>query len=142
MLGFATRKNGKFEISIGDKNWTYDSFSDFILNNNLVRLNTKPREDGKSNFRRYSENQEANQIFDIELNIPTSSPVEESSESQKKTSQNTVQENNTPQLDISQKAQTILESTDDKIDKAAELVALAFDDEKTLKSFSKFGFVT
>ena len=148
MLGFATRKKGKFEISIGNKNWTYDSFSDFILSNNLVRLNTKPREDGKSNFRRYSENQEANQIFDIELNIPTSSPVEESSESQKKTSQNTVQEdntpiqeNNTPQLDISQKAQTILESTDDKIDKAAELVALAFDDEKTLKAFQSLGLL-
>lgn len=148
MLGFATRKKGKFEISIRDKNWTYDSFSDFILSNNLVRLNTKPREDGKSNFRRYSENQEANQIFDIELNIPTSSPVEESSESQKKTSQNTVQEDNTPiqennthQLDISQKAQTILESTDDKIDKAAELVALAFDDEKTLKAFQSLGLL-
>ena len=142
MLGFATRKNGKFEINVGDKTWIYDSFSDFILSNNIVRLNTKPREDGKSNFRRYSENQEANQIFDIELNIPTSSPVEESSESQKETSQNLVQEDNTivqeddnTQLDISQKAQTILESTDDKIDKAAELVTLAFDDEKTLKAF-------
>ena len=148
MLGFATRKNGKFEINIGDKIWTYDSFSDFILSNNLVRLNTKPREDGKSNFRRYSENQEANQIFDIELNIPTSSPVEESSESRKETSQNLVQEDNTivqeddnTQLDISQKAQTILESTDDKIDKAAELVTLAFDDEKTLKAFQSLGLL-
>lgn len=148
MLGFATRKNGKFEINVGDKTWTYNSFSDFILSNNLVRLNTKPREDGKSNFRRYSENQEANQIFDIELNIPTSSPVEESSENQSETSQNPVQEDNTPvqeddntQLDISQKAQTILESTDDKIDKAAELVTLAFDDEKTLKAFQSLGLL-
>lgn len=148
MLGFATRKNGKFEINVGDKTWTYNSFSDFILSNNLVRLNTKPREDGKSNFRRYSENQEANQIFDIELNIPTSSPVEESSESQSEASQNPVQEDNTPvqeddntQLDISQKAQTILESTDDKIDKAAELVTLAFDDEKTLKAFQSLGLL-
>lgn len=148
MLGFATRKNGKFEIKVGDKTWTYNSFSDFVLSNNLVRLNTKPREDGKSNFRRYSENQEANQIFDIELNIPTSSPVEEISESQSENSQNPVQENETPvqknetpQLDISQKAQTILESTDDKIDKAAELVALAFDDEKTLKAFQSLGLL-
>ena len=148
MLGFATRKNGKFEINVGDKTWTYNSFSDFILSNNLVRLNTKPREDGKSNFRRYSENQEANQIFDIELNIPTSSPVEESSESQSEASQNPVQEDNTPvqeddntQLDISQKAQTILESTDDKIDKAAELVTLAFNDEKTLKAFQSLGLL-
>lgn len=148
MLGFATRKNGKFEIKVGDKTWTYDSFSNFVLSNNLVRLNTKPREDGKSNFRRYSENQEANQIFDIELNIPTSSPVEEISESQSENSQNPVQENETPvqenetpQLDISQKAQTILESTDDKIDKAAELVALAFDDEKTLKAFQSLGLL-
>ena len=148
MLGFATRKNGKFEIKVGDKTWTYDSFSDFILSNNLVRLNTKPREDGKSNFRRYSENQEANQIFDIELNIPTSSPVEESSESQSETSQNPVQEDNIPvqeddntQLSISQKAQTILESTDNKIDKAAELVRLAFDDEKTLKAFQSLGLL-
>lgn len=148
MLGFATRKNGKFEIKVGDKTWTYNSFSDFVLSNNLVRLNTKPREDGKSNFRRYSENQEANQIFDIELNIPTSSPVEESSESQSETSQNPVQdnetpvqENETPQLNISQRAQTILESTDNKIDKAAELVRLAFDDEKTLKAFQSLGLL-
>lgn len=148
MLGFATRKNGKFEIKVGDKTWTYNSFSDFVLSNNLVRLNTKPREDGKSNFRRYSENQEANQIFDIKLNIPTSSPVEESSENQNENSQNPVQENETlvqknetPQLDISQRAQTILESTDDKIDKAAELVALAFDDEKTLKAFQSLGLL-
>lgn len=148
MLGFATRKNGKFEIKVGNKTWTYDSFSDFVLSNNLVRLNTKPREDGKSNFRRYSENQEANQIFDIELNIPTSSPVEETSESQSETSQNPVQEDNTPvqeddntQLDISQKAQTILESTDNKIDKAAELVRLTFDDEKTLKAFQSLGLL-
>ena len=148
MLGFATRKNGKFEIKVGDKTWTYDSFSDFVLSNNLVRLNTKPREDGKSNFRRYSENQEANQIFDIELNIPTSSPVEESSESQSETSQNPVQENETPvqenetpQLNISQRAQTILESTDNKIDKAAELVRLTFDDEKTLKAFQSLGLL-
>lgn len=148
MLGFATRKNGKFEIKVGDKTWTYNSFSDFVLSNNLVRLNTKPREDGKSNFRRYSENQEANQIFDIELNIPTSFLVEESSESQSETSQNPVQENETPvqenetsQLNISQRAQTILESTDNKIDKAAELVRLAFDDEKTLKAFQSLGLL-
>jgi hypothetical protein len=152
MQGFATRRNGKFEIKVGEKTWNYDSFSDFILSNNLVRLNTKPREDGKSNFRRRSENQRANQVFDIELNIPTSSPVEESSESQSETTQNSTntptqetntptQETNTSQLDISQKAQSILDSTDDKVDKAAELVNLVFNDEQTLKAFESLGLL-
>ena len=42
--GIAKRRNGKFEITIGDKTWSYDSYNAFVLNNNLVRLNTKPNE--------------------------------------------------------------------------------------------------
>ncbi len=152
MIGFATRRNGKFEIKVGEKTWTYDSFSDFVLSNNLVRLNTKPREDGKSNFKRRSENQKANQVLNIELNIPASSPVEESSESQSEATQSSTnvpaqetntsaQETNTPQLNISQKAQSILDSTDDKVDKAAELVNLVFDDEQTLNAFKRLGLL-
>ena len=75
--GIATRNNGKFEINVGDFHKSYDSFNDFILKNNLVRLNTKPSKDGKTNFKRVSDNQVANQVLEIKIEKDTSSPVEE-----------------------------------------------------------------
>lgn len=76
--GIAKRRNGKFEITIGDKTWSYDSYNTFVLNNNLVRLNTKPNERGTSNFNpRGTRTQSANQILEIRINNATSSPVED-----------------------------------------------------------------
>ena len=74
--GFATRNSkGEFVITIGNKTYTYESYNDFVLNNNIVRLNTKPNKEGKSNFNRKGErSQGANQVFDIK--ISSSSPVE------------------------------------------------------------------
>lgn len=74
--GLATRNSeGKFVITIGNNTYTYESYNDFILNNDIVRLNTKPNKEGKSNFNRKGErSQGANQVFDIK--ISSSSPVE------------------------------------------------------------------
>lgn len=81
--GIAKRRNGKFEITIGDKIWSYDSYNAFVLNNNLVRLNTKPNERGTSNFNpRGSRTQSANQVLEIRINNATSSPVESTAEQQ------------------------------------------------------------
>lgn len=73
--GIAKRRNGKFEITIGDKTWSYDSYNAFVLNNNLVRLNTKPNERGTSNFNpRGSRTQSANQVLEIRINNTTTPP--------------------------------------------------------------------
>lgn len=76
MRGLAVRHNGKFIIKVGDKTWTYNSFNEFILNNNLVRLNTKPNAEGTSNFNRKSTgSQRKNQTLRVTINDKTTSPV-------------------------------------------------------------------
>ena len=50
LTGLAQRENGKFVIKIGDKTWEYNSYNEFVLNNNLIRVNTAPNEKGTSNF--------------------------------------------------------------------------------------------
>ena len=77
LRGLAIRYNGKFIIKVANKTWTYNSFNEFILNNNLVRLNTKPNADGTSNFNRKSTgSQRKNQTLRITINSKTTSPVE------------------------------------------------------------------
>lgn len=76
--GIATRENGKFVINVGEKRWEFDSFNDFVLNQNLVRLNTKPNESGTSNFNKgYTRNTNIQQSFKVDITRPTTSPVEE-----------------------------------------------------------------
>lgn len=73
MQGIATRVNGKFVIKVGDKTWTYDSFNEFMINNNLFKVNTKV-ENG-SNFRRRGiRSQRGNQVLFIKAEV--TSPVE------------------------------------------------------------------
>ena len=70
--GLAYRDNeGKFVVKIGNKVFTFDSYNDFIINNDLVRVNTKPNESG-NNFTRTSSNP------NVRYKIVTSSPVEDS----------------------------------------------------------------
>ena len=131
MKGLATKSNGKFEIKIKDKTWSYDSFNEFILKNNLVRLNTKPSPNGKSNYNRRGErSQAANQVFEIKIdkvtNSNTSSPVEETRTQAPATPVTT--------LSISQRVQVILDSTDDKQNKGLNIAKLVFS-EDVLKSF-------
>lgn len=79
--GICTREDGKFVIRIKDKNWTYNSYNEFMLKNNLLKLNTKPDEFGKTNFNHKGvRSQKNNRVFyiNVESTRPTSSPVEDS----------------------------------------------------------------
>ncbi len=133
--GIATRsKDGKFNIKIGNETWTYDSYNAFILNNNLVRLNTKPNESGTSNYTRKNiTKQKGNQVLRVILNREASSPVEmEQTTSIKPDSYVTAP--------ISQKARTILNSTDRTLNKGLEIAKLIFNSEE-LKKFEKWNLL-
>ena len=81
MKGLATKQDGKFIITVGNKTWEYNSFNEFILKNNLVRLGTKPNEEGTSNYsRKASRNQGYDQKLDIRFEDNSSSPVEKKQE--------------------------------------------------------------
>ena len=133
LAGICKRKGGKFIIEVGDNTWTYDSYNEFILKNDLVRLNTEPSADGNSNYRRRSEsNQRANQVFKIQLSIDgqqiTSTPVEESN----KTQQSPI----IPQtIGIPAQVTQILESADENLHKGLAIAKTVYDDSKVLKAF-------
>lgn len=130
MYGFANRINGKFKITIGDKSWTYNSFNEFILNNNLVRLNTKPASDGRSNYeRRGQRSQAANQVFKIKITKATTTPVEE--KAQEKPTPTPVTQTK-PSLSIPDKAMNILNGITPTTNKGLALAELYFD-KNTLK---------
>lgn len=126
--GIATRNNGKFEINVGDFHKSYDSFNDFILKNNLVRLNTKPSKDGKTNFKRVSDNQVANQVLEIKIEKDTSSPVEETKQ---------VKSSKPIQVTKSIEDQLIdiLKSDDKNINKAEAIIRLVYKDNNILSTF-------
>ena len=83
-LGYAERQhltkrgsNGEYIISIpNQQDFTFNSYNDFILDNDLVLATTKPTEDGKSNFRKTSDNYRANQQLYVRITNDTISPVE------------------------------------------------------------------
>ena len=109
--GLATRnKDGKFVVKIGDESWVFDSYNDFILNNDLVRLNTEPNEYG-NNVTRTSRNP------NVRYKIVTSSPVERNT-----TNQTT---DSVLNRDILKEANIIMSSS--RQDKAVGLVSLIFD---------------
>lgn len=75
--GIGSRSNGKFTIKIGDKTWTYDSYNEFLLKNDILKLTTKPNEDGTSNFRKRGEiSQRNNAQLKVTITDKTTSPVE------------------------------------------------------------------
>lgn len=74
--GFLNRKNGKLVLDIPDEvhperaiHKEYDSYNDFLIDNNLIRVNTKKSADG-TNFERFGENQRANSTLFISLPKP------------------------------------------------------------------------
>ena len=126
--GIAKRRNGKFEITIGDKTWSYDSYNAFVLNNNLVRLNTKPNERGTSNFNpRGSRTQSANQVLEIRITNATSSPVEKNAE-QQQTVEPVVP--NIKNVSIPEKALAILNGTQQSKHVGNDIAALVFNGKK------------
>lgn len=73
--------NGEFIISIpNQEEFTFASYNDFVIENDLVLATTKPTEDGKSNFERLTDNSETTQNITVKLGTETSSPVREMNE--------------------------------------------------------------
>lgn len=131
--GIAKRRNGKFEITIGDRTWSYNSFNEFILSNNLVRLNTKPNERGTSNFTpRGSRSQSGNQVLEIRINSTTTSPVENNTEVQSTEPIAPATQN----ISIPERAIAILNGTQQSSHKGNDIAALIFN-EKQLKAFKE-----
>ena len=109
VTGLATRdKDGKFVVKIGNETFTFDSYNDFILDNDLVRVNTMPNEHG-NNVTRTSSNP------NVRYKIVTSSPVERNVTGQSAT------------VDVAKEANNIMSSS--RTDKAAALARLVFDDD-------------
>lgn len=121
VTGLATRdKDGKFVVKIGNETFTFDSYNDFILDNDLVRVNTMPNEHG-NNVTRTSSNP------NVRYKIVTSSPVERIDTS----AQVGVQ-------DISTQANAIVNSQ--RSDKSEALAKLVFDDN-VVSTLTKYGLL-
>lgn len=74
--GFATRKNGKFVIKIRETEYTFNSFNDFIINNNAVEV--KIGNENGSNFYRPGEGGAYDSaVVTYKIVNSESSPVEE-----------------------------------------------------------------
>lgn len=83
---YLTKKgaNGEYIVSIPNQgDFTFASYNDFILDNDLVLATTEPTPDGRSNFNRISDNYRANQQLYVKISNDTTSPVEESIEESK-----------------------------------------------------------
>ena len=121
VTGLATRdRDGKFVVKIGNETFTFDSYNDFILDNDLVRVNTMPNEHG-NNVTRTSSNP------NVRYKIVTSSPVERIDTS----AQVGVQ-------DISTQANAIVNSQ--RSDKSEALAKLVFDDN-VVSTLTKYGLL-
>lgn len=71
--GYINKKDGKLQVNIpnGDNTNTtleYDSYSDFLVKGNLIKINAKKNEKGR-NFERQAKNQKNNQFLSIHLPI-------------------------------------------------------------------------
>lgn len=80
VLGLATIDNdGKFVVKIGDKSFAFNSYNDFLIDNNFIRVNTRSV-DGKTNYSMIgSHGQRAN--ANLEFRVEPKRPVEENRDS-------------------------------------------------------------
>lgn len=87
-------KDGKFVISIPNQGeFVFNSYNDFIIENDLVSLTTKPTSNG-SNYNRQSitGNQAANQALKVRTELDTTTPVEENEDTTPITKTTTAQD--------------------------------------------------
>lgn len=122
--GFITKKNGKIHLDIGDENGVheeYDSYNDFLVNNNFIRVNTFIDDNG-SNYDRTSDVQGASQNMYIDIPMST---VQTSTSQQVKGSTERIERGTDKAKYNNLKAS--LES--DSTAKGEDLMRLAFGDE-------------
>lgn len=86
--GCIDTSNGKFKVTFGTGDYAfteeYDSYNDFLLTNDLVRVNLKKNENGTSNYDKRSANPNAKSKINVKIEIASSTPVEESKKAEPK----------------------------------------------------------
>ena len=121
--GFITRQNGKLVINIPSRTNPYliehDSYNDYLINSNLLRVNTKINKNG-SNFERIGKKQQENQNLLVNLPKPKRRVTSASSGSQIHIEENT-DENTFKRIESIFEFGNIVSGTD--------LVAAVFSDE-------------
>ena len=86
LKGLAKRENGKFVVELGGKRFESESYNNFLIDNNLIRVNTHV-EDG-SNYKRVGERSlSGNQVLEVGLEYRP--PVEEEGKSDTSTTKPT-----------------------------------------------------
>ena len=86
LKGLAKRENGKFVVELGGKRFESESYNNFLIDNNLIRVNTHV-EDG-SNYKRVGERSlSGNQVLEVGLEYHP--PVEENGKPDTSTSEPT-----------------------------------------------------
>ena len=122
--GFITKKDGKIHLDIGDEDGVheeYDSYNDFLVNNDFIRVNTFIDDNG-SNYDRTSDVQGASQNMYIDIPMST---IQTSTSKQAKGSTERIERGTDKAKYDSLKSS--LES--DSATKGEDLMRLAFGDE-------------
>lgn len=122
--GFITKKDGKIHLDIGDEDGVheeYDSYNDFLVNNDFIRVNTFIDDNG-SNYDRTSDVQGASQNMYIDIPMST---IQTSTSKQAKGSTERIERGTDKAKYDSLKAS--LES--DSTTKGEDLMRLAFGNE-------------
>ena len=70
-------KDGNFIVDINGKIRKYSSYNAFMIDNNLIKVTTKPSPDGKTNYIRNTNNQKTTQRITVKLVNVERTPVEE-----------------------------------------------------------------
>lgn len=122
--GFITKKDGKIHLDIGDENGVheeYDSYNDFLVNNDFIRVNTFIDDNG-SNYDRTSDVQGASQ--NMYIDIPMSTTQTSTSQQSKGSTERIERGTDKAKYD---NLKASLES--DSATKGEDLMRLAFGDE-------------
>lgn len=122
--GFITKKDGKIHLDIGDEDGVheeYDSYNDFLVNNDFIRVNTFIDDNG-SNYDRTSDVQGASQNMYIDIPMST---IQTSTSKQAKGSTERIERGTDKAKYDNLKASLKSDSTT----KGEDLMRLAFGDE-------------
>lgn len=122
--GFITKKDGKIHLDIGDENGVheeYDSYNDFLVNNDFIRVNTFIDDNG-SNYDRTSDVQGASQ--NMYIDIPTSTAQTSTNQQAKGSTERIERGTDKAKYDS---LKSSLES--DSTNKGEDLIRLTFGDE-------------
>ena len=130
-----SKKDGNFNININGRNWSFKSFNDFILDNNLVKVHIGKTADGSSNFERRGITPGSNQVLNIELVDKSNSPLEASAP----TSSPVVAPAAASSESISDKVKAIITNT--KIKNKGSHIAELLSDKSTKDLFKRLGII-